>query len=81
MPMTCPSCGRNLATGAKCLFCGPGTVRQQPQLAVPKGSTRPPKKSFSMPWRTLIVGLIIAAIGFAVLRHPEWVEKIKALIK
>jgi len=81
MPMTCPSCGRNLATGAKCLFCGPGQVRKQPTLDVPKGSTKPPKRSFAFPFRSVIVLLLIGGLVYFVSKNPEWMAKIKELIK
>ena len=56
MPMNCPSCGRALATGAKCIYCAQGTqVKRKEQLVVPKGSTKPPKKSFGIPWKTILV--------------------------
>ena len=82
MPMTCPSCGRALASGAKCVYCGQGTqFKRKEQLVVPKGSTKAPKKSFSFPWKTALVLLILGGIGYAVYHNPEWMAKLKELIK
>lgn len=81
MPMTCPSCGRGLASGAKCLFCGPGQIKKQYTLDVPKGSTRPPKKSIAIPWKTIFVLLLLGGGAFFVSKNPEWMAKIKELIK
>jgi uncharacterized membrane protein YvbJ len=82
MPMSCPSCGRALAQGAKCVYCGQGTqVRQREQLAVPKGATKPPKKSFSIPWTTILVLLLLGGIATAVYKNPEWQAKFRELIK
>jgi len=80
--MTCPSCGRALAQGAKCVYCGQGTQFRKPQqLAVPKGATKPPKKGFGVPWKTILVLLILGGLAMAVYRNPEWQSKIRELIK
>jgi hypothetical protein len=82
MAMTCPSCGRVLAQGAKCVYCGQGTqFKRKEQLAVPKGSTKPPKKAFSVPWKTILVVLLLGGISVAVYKNPEWLSKIRELIK
>ncbi len=82
MPMTCPSCNRPLASGAKCVYCGQGTqFKRKEQLAVPKGSTKPPKKAFSVPWKTILVLLLLGGISVAVYKNPEWLPKIRELIK
>ena len=83
MPMNCPSCGRALATGAKCIYCAQGTavVKKKEVLAVPKGTTKPTKKSFSMPWKTLFVLILIGGAAYAVWHNPEWSAKFRELIK
>ena len=80
--MSCPSCGRALATGAKCVYCAQGTqVKRQAQLAVPKGSTKPTNKGFSFPWKTILVLLLLGGIATAVYKNPEWQSKVRELIK
>ena len=82
MPMNCPSCGRVLATGAKCVYCAHGTqVKKKEQLVVPKGSTKATKKSFSFPWKTALVFLLLGGIATAVYRNPEWMARFRELIK
>lgn len=82
MPMNCPSCGRALASGAKCIYCAQGTaVKKKEQLAIPKGTTRPPKRSFAVPWKTLFILLLIGGVAYAVSRNPEWSAKFRELIK
>jgi hypothetical protein len=82
MPMNCPSCGRALAQGAKCVYCGQGTqFRRQEQLVIPKGATKPPKKAFSVPWKTILVLLLLGGIVTAVYKNPEWRSKFHELIK
>ena len=77
--MNCPSCGRALASGAKCVFCGRGTqVKKREQLQVPEGSTRKPQSSF--PWGRLMVILILAGAVAAAFLHPELNAKIRSLI-
>lgn len=80
--MNCPSCGRTLAQGAKCVYCAQGTqIKRQPQLAVPKGSTKAPTKSFGFPWKTILVLLLLGGIATAVYKNPEWQSKVRELIK
>jgi hypothetical protein len=80
MPMTCPSCGRTLASGAKCLFCGPaGGVKQREQLQVPKG-TIPERGKSSFPWGKLLFFLVLAGAVAACFLHPELNAKIRSLI-
>lgn len=82
MPMNCPSCGRPLASGARCVYCAQGTqFKKKEQLVVPQGTTKAPGKSFAMPWKTLFVLLILGGIAAAVYRNPEWMAKFKELIK
>ena len=82
--MNCPSCGRALATGAKCIYCAQGTqVRKQYQLEVPipKGTTKPTKKAFSVPWKTILVLFLLGGLSIAVYKNPEWQAKFRELIK
>ncbi|HEV3029675.1 MAG TPA: hypothetical protein VG457_19005 [Planctomycetota bacterium] len=82
MAMTCPSCGRPLASGAKCVYCGQGSqFKRKEQLVIPQGTTKPTKKSFGIPWKTLLVLLILGGVAMAVARNPEWLEKFRELIK
>jgi hypothetical protein len=82
MPMSRPSCGRALATGAKCIYCAGGTqFKKKEQLVVPKGSTKPPKKSFFFPWKTILVLALLGGGAYAVYHNPEWMAKIRELIK
>jgi hypothetical protein len=82
MPMTCPSCGRPLASGAKCVYCGQGTqFKRKEQLAVPKGATKAPGRSFAVPWKTILVLLILGGLAMAVYKNPEWQAKVRELIK
>jgi hypothetical protein len=77
--MNCPSCGRAIATGAKCVYCGPGQVRRQPQLNIPKG-TLPERGGSSFPWGKLLLFLILAGAVAAGFLHPELNAKIRSLI-
>ena len=80
--MTCPSCGRALAQGAKCVYCGQGTqFTRKPALEIPKGSTKSPKKAFSVPWKTILVLLLLGGLATAVYRNPEWMAQFRELIK
>jgi hypothetical protein len=79
--MNCPSCGRALASGAKCVFCGHGTkVQQKQQLQIPKG-TVPQRRGSSFPWGKLLLFLILAGGVAACFLHPELNAKIRSLIK
>ena len=82
MPMTCPSCGRALAQGAKCVYCGQGTqFKRKETLNVPPGSTKPPRKAFSVPWKTILVLLLLGGLAAGVYKNPEWMAKVRELIK
>ncbi|HLY08847.1 MAG TPA: hypothetical protein VKW04_05995 [Planctomycetota bacterium] len=82
MPMNCPSCGRPLASGAKCVYCAHGSqFKKREVLAVPQGTTKAPRKSFGIPWKTILVLLILGGVAAAVWHHPEWQAQFRALIK
>jgi hypothetical protein len=77
--MTCPSCGRALAEGARCVYCGQGTqFKKREELQIPEGTTKRPATSFS--WGRLIVFLILGGAVAAAFLHPELNAKIRALI-
>ncbi len=77
--MNCPSCGRGLASGAKCVYCGQGTqFKKREQLQVPEGSTKRPGSSF--PWGRLVVFLILAGAVAAAFLNPALNAKIRSLI-
>ncbi|MBI3855946.1 MAG: hypothetical protein HY293_09685 [Planctomycetes bacterium] len=80
MPMSCPSCGRPLASGAKCVYCGQGTqFKRKEQLQIPKGAL-PQKRKSSFPWGKLLLLLLVAGAVAACFLHPELNAKIKSLI-
>ena len=82
MAMTCPSCGRALASGAKCIYCAQGsTFKRKEQLAVPQGSTKAPGRTFAVPWKTILVLLLLGGAAAAVYHNPEWLAKFRELIK
>jgi hypothetical protein len=82
MPSSCPSCGRALAQGAKCVYCGQGTqFKRRDTLEIPQGSTKSPRKAFSVPWKTILVLLLLGGLATAVYKNPEWMAKIRELIK
>jgi len=77
--MNCPSCGRVLASGARCVFCGQGTKFQpKPQLQIPKGTI--PERRGSFPWGKILFFLILAGAVAACFLHPELNAKIRSLI-
>lgn len=78
--MNCPSCGRAIATGAKCVFCGHGSqFKRKEQLDIPKG-TIPERGGSSFPWGKLVFFLILAGAVAACFLHPELNAKIRSLI-
>lgn len=83
MPMNCPSCGRALASGAKCVYCAQGgtAYKKREQLNIPQGTTKAPKKAFAMPWKTIFVVILIVAGVMVVRQNPEWMAKFRELIK
>jgi hypothetical protein len=77
--MNCPSCGRALASSARCVYCGQGTqFKRREELQIPEGTTKRPARSF--PWGRLVVFLILAGAVAAALLHPELNAKIRSLI-
>ena len=77
--MNCPSCGRALSGGARCVYCGQGTqFKKREELQIPEGTTKRPETSFS--WGRLVVLLILAGAVAAAFFHPELNAKIRALI-
>lgn len=80
--MTCSSCGRPLASGAKCVYCGRGTeVKRREQLVVPEGSTKAPKRGFRLPWKTILVLLVLGGAAAAFVLHPELQAKLREMIR
>ena len=78
--MDCTSCGRPLASGAKCVYCGQGTqIRKREVLQVPEGSTRH-KPASGIPWGKLLLLLVVAGAVAACFLHPELNAKIRSLI-
>jgi hypothetical protein len=78
--MNCPSCGRALASGAKCIFCGHGSqFKPKQQLQIPKG-TIPERRGTSIPWGKILLFLILAGAVAAGFLHPELNAKIRSLI-
>ena len=79
MPTTCTSCGRPLASGAKCIYCGQGTkVQKREELQIPEGTVR--KRSSSFPWGKILFLLLLAGAVVAGFLHPELNAKIRSLI-
>ncbi len=77
--MNCPSCGRALASGAKCVYCGQGTqFKRREELKVPEGSTKRPTSA--LPWGRIVVFLILAGAVAAAFLHPELNAKIRSLL-
>jgi len=83
MPMSCPSCGRALAAGARCVYCAHGTtVKKREELVIPEGTTKSPgRRSFGFPWKTILVLLLLGGLATAVYRNPEWQAKFRELIR
>ena len=76
--MNCPSCGRALASGAKCVYCGQGTqFRKKEQLQIPEGTVG--RKS-SFPWGKILFFLILAGAVATCFRHPELNARIRSLL-
>jgi len=80
--MDCISCGRPLASGARCVYCGQGTkVQPREQLQIPEGTV--PQRGGSgggLPWGRILFFLILAGAVAACFLHPELNAKIRSLI-
>lgn len=85
--MECMSCGRPLASGAKCVYCGRGTqvkkreelqVQKREQVQAPKGSPR--TKTLAFAWGRFLLFLLLAAAVAACFVHPGLNAKIRSLI-
>ena len=82
MAMNCISCGRPLASGAKCVYCGQGTqFKRREQLAIPEGTVPQRRRSSGLPWKTIFVLLLIGGAIAAVFLHPELNAKVRELIR
>ena len=78
--MDCPSCGRQLASGAKCVYCAHGTTFQRKEtLTIPEGTVGGHRKA-AFPWGRLLFFLILAGVVAACFLHPDLNAKIKSLI-
>lgn len=81
MPMNCPSCGRPLASGAKCIYCGQGSqVRRREELQIPKGTVPERGGGSSFPWGKIVMLLVLAGAVAACFLHPGLNAKIRSLI-
>ena len=79
--MDCPSCGRPLASGAKCVYCGQGTkFKQREQLQIPEGTVPQRGARSGFPWGKLLFFLILAGAVAACFLHPELNAKIRSVI-
>jgi len=68
--MDCPSCGRPIATGARCVYCGHGTkVQPREQLQIPEG-TLPERRRSSTSWGGIVVFLVVVGLVAACFLHP-----------
>ncbi|RPH48179.1 MAG: hypothetical protein EHM91_04665 [Planctomycetota bacterium] len=78
--MDCPSCGRPLATGAKCVYCAHGTQFQRKEtLTIPEGTVGGHRRA-PFPWGRLLFFLILAGAVAACFLHPDLNAKIRSLI-
>ena len=78
--MDCPSCGRPLAKGAKCVYCAHGnTFKRQETLTIPEGTVGGRRKE-AFPWGRLVFFLILAGAVAACFLHPGLNSKIRSLI-
>jgi hypothetical protein len=81
MAMTCPSCGRPLASGARCVYCGQGTkVQARQPLNIPKGTVPERGGKSGFPWGKIVFFLILAGAVAACFLHPELNARIRSVI-
>jgi hypothetical protein len=79
--MDCPSCGRAIASGAKCVYCAHGTQFQRKEpLAIPEGTVGGHRKGGGIPWGRILFFLILAGAVAACFLHPGLHAKIRSLI-
>lgn len=79
--MDCLSCGRPIATGARCVYCGQGTkVKAREQLQIPEGTLPERRRASGLTWRRILLFLILAGAVAACFLHPELNARIRALI-
>ena len=79
--MNCSSCGRTLASGARCVYCAQGTqFQRKEQLTIPEGTVGTHRGKPSFPVGRLLFFLILAAAVAACFLHPGLNSKIKSLI-
>ena len=75
----CSSCGRVLASGAKCVYCGQGTqIRKREELQVPEGALPPRKEPF--PWGR-VAWIVILVVAGIVAYKAGLVAKVLSLIR
>jgi LSD1 subclass zinc finger protein len=78
--MDCPSCGRPLAQGAKCVYCAHGnTFQRKETLTIPEGTVGGHRKA-PLRWGRLAFILILAGAVAACFLHPGLNAKIRSLI-
>lgn len=76
---TCSICGRVLASGAKCVYCGQGTeIRKREELQIPEGTLPPRKEPF--PWGR-VVWIVILIVAGIVAYKAGLVAKVISLIR
>jgi len=79
--MDCPSCGRPIATGARCVYCGHGTkVKPREELQIPEGTLPERRGGSGFTWRRLLFFLILAGAVAACFLHPGLNAKIRSVI-
>ncbi len=80
--MNCPQCGRAIATGAKCVYCGQGTqFKRREELQLPQSEEPRAQRKTPFNWGRLIVILILAGVVAAAFLHPELNAKIRSLVR
>ena len=78
--MDCPSCGRPLASGAKCVYCAHGTTFQRKEpLTIPEGTVGGHRNA-PIPWGRVLFFLVLAGAVAACFLHPGLNATIRSLI-